>query len=767
MNAAYYKPLYIRKYQTGLVQDRENFILPEDAYPVLENAFVWRERIKRKSGCRLLGRLRRVQETESLGNLDGLGEFSGNIRSIFGLETTGELEPGSVVVTDGTNTWQDNGLGVLVGTPGGTGTINYSSMAITLAGGVALAALTIDYNYYPGLPVMGLRSQELSNINNERLIAFDTTYAYRYVNGWQEYIPGTTWTGSDFNFFWSTNYWVDSNNNKIFWVTNFSGTSGDPIRYTSQPASAWIDFAPVIDGSGNRLQQALVMLPFRSRMVTFNTREGPNLAGSTQFRQRIRWSAIGNPFSDVSALVTTVNADAWRDDIPGQGGFLDIPTAQDIVAVGFVRDNLVIFCERSTWQLRYTGRSIAPFQIEKVNTELGVESTFSMVQFDTSLVGIGDKGVVECDSYQSKRIDIKIPDLVYNFQNTGNGPERVQGVRDFQQRIAYWTYVKSGENNKFPNRRLMYNYENDSWAIFTDSYTTLGTYQPQSPQRWVDFSEPVEKNQWQNSDFPWSNTPSLFPSIVGGNQQGFVEFLGQLGFQTGATNDVSLTITDITGNTTTATRITSPNHNLESGQIITISNIPTGTPFATLNDGIFSVEWITANTFDLYVYNSSVNDFSTPQLNDPATYVGGGLISIKDNFKIQSKKFNFLETGSNIQLGFMDILMDTTSDGAITMNVYVDYNDTEPVNQYPENIVQTTNAPDTFFNTVIPTYSVVDRFSSKEWQRIYCSTRGAFLTLEFTFSNAQMNGNEQENDVQIDSQVLWIRPAGRQLARSR
>lgn len=745
---------------TGLVQDREEFILPNDAYPVLENAYVWRERIKRKQGYQLLGRLRRTftgLTAVNLGNTDGAGNFAGAL--------TGEVEVGSISIAVGAQTFTETGSnGQLTNGAGGTGTINYQTGAITIDTDPNLAATAViaSFNYFPGEPVMGLRSRELTAVNNEMLVAFDQTYAYRYLGGWEEFIPGTTWTGTDSDFFWSTNYWVGDGNQKIFWVTNFSGQGGDPIRYTN--GTVWVDFAPQINIAGDVLAQCLAMLPFRGRMVVFNTFEGANLATSVQFKQRIRWAAIGNPFTIASPAVSAVSVDAWRDDIRGKGGFLDIPTAEDIVSVGYVRDNLVIYCERSTWQLRYTGRSIQPFQIEKVNTELGAESTFSAVQFDTSLVGIGDKGVVECDSFKSTRIDVKIPDLVFQFNNNSDGPKRVHGIRDFGKRLAYWTYPYKPDERPgsvYPNRRLVYNYENDSWAIFTDSLTTLGTYQPQTSRRWFEYVSPpgTQIKSWQNQNYPWVDRPSGFPSIVGGNQQGFVEFLDEQN-----TNDVSLTITNITGNSPSVTVITSPQHNLDTGQVIQISEIPPGSPFATsLNDGIFGVVRIDPNSFRIYKYSTSTQQFTNPQVDDPGTYIGGGRIAIRDGFSVKSKKFNFLDEGQCIQLGFVDVLMDKTSEGAITMKVYLDYNDNTATNILPENVDPETLLPDTFFNSVVPTTEPRPVGTSKVWQRVFCNTRGAFLTIEWTLSNAQLNGVEQESDVQIDAQILWVRRAGTQL----
>lgn len=770
-----YQPLYIKGMEQGLIQDREEFILPSDAYPILENAFVWRERIKRKQGYQLLGRLRRTFTTPQSLGMSGASPWSFNLFATVSpaiTETNAEIEAGSVVITIGAITFTDQGNGTLTSvTPGNSGTINYntSQIVITYTGGAAAA--TAVFNYFPTLPVMGIRYRDLSTQNIEMTIFFDTVYAYNFQNGgFQEFIPGFTWSGTDSEFFWTTNYWVTPGTAgvKLFWATNFSGTSGDPIRYTNGTGNAsgtWIDFAPTINAAGDKLNQCLCMLPFRGRLLAFNTLEGPNLAGSTSFFNRIRWSQIGNPISDISTLFPLagdVSPNAWRDDIPGKGGFLDIPTNEDIITVGFVRDNLVIYCEQSTWQLRYTGRSISPFQIEKVNTELGASGTFSAVQFDTSLVGVGDKGIVECDSFQSQRIDIKIPDLVMNHINNKNfGDKRVHGIRDFLQRLAYWTYPESDNNGTYPDRRLVYNYENGSWAIFTDSLTTLGTFQPTISRTWANPTggNASVKLKWEEANFSWGNKPSLILSIVGGNQQGYIEYLDE---QT--TNDESLTITAITGNTTTPTQITSPNHNMQTGAVVKILDIPTGTPFATsLNNNIFGVIVNSANTFLLMKYNATTQMFSDPQLDAPASYVGGGQIAIRDNFRIVSKKFNFLDEGQNIQVGYIDILMNTSDNGAISLNVYVDYNDNAPSNNLPNNRVPATGLPDTFFNITIPTSasSFSSANSTKLNQRVFCPTRGNYITLEYTFSNAQMNSIEQENDVQIDMQVLWARPAGR------
>lgn len=773
-----YAPLKITGMTTGLVQEREEFLLPDDAYPTLQNAYVWRERIKRKQGCQLLGRLQRNFVASSLGVSPAALTWSFNFYTTVIpniTETNKELIPGTVIITDGTDTFTDQGNGTLKRQDNNvTSTINYITGAIILNRTVALAnAFTVNFSYAPGLPVMGIRIREQQNSANDQTVFFDEVYAYKFdgvTQAFTEFLPGTTWTGGNSDFFWTTNYWIGNGNLKIFWATN----NVDPIRFTNGAAGTnWVDFTPIINAMGEMLLNALILLPFRGRLVAFNTTE---VNPGQVYTNRIRWAAIGNPFTvpdpQIMPVVTVVNPNAWLDDKRGQGGFLDIPTSEDIISVGFVRDNLVIYCENSTWQLRYTGRTIAPFQIEKVNSELGALGTFSAIQFDTSLVGFGDKGIVECDSYKSNLIDIKIPDLVFDYQHQNAGPTRVHGIRDFENRLAYWVFPSAPANGTFPDQRLVYNYENDSWALFNDSYTTLGTFQEPSSRNWVNTHLP-----WIRCNFPWISQPALIPTIVAGNQQGFVERIAIVGDVN--TNDISLSITNITGATTTPTVVTSPNHNLQSGAVIEIYDIPIGTPFDNLNfaftfpyNNVFSVVVLTANTFSLNIYDPTTQEFSKAQVDPVQTYIGGGKIAIRDNFSIQSKKFNFIDEGESIQLGYLDLLMEATgssnesTDGAISLNVYLDYNITQASNTLPMNNIDnaiSVDVPDTFFNATIPTTQspLNNKGGTKFWQRVFCSTRANFLTLEYTFSNAQMASSQQTTSVQIDAQVLWIRKAGR------
>jgi hypothetical protein len=227
----------------GLRNDVTPFNVDNDSFPVLINAYQWRGRVKRKRGTSLLGRLSRYFNSTSTAysavssiNLTG---GAANILTGFGLQASGNIIPGSVSITDITsgNVYTDNSLGVLTGVPSGTGTIIYSTGAITISGG-ASDTIQVFFRYYPVLPVMGFEDLILGVSDIPGNLAFDTKYSYNVTNTFPYsiydvsfyknpaassalpgYVPKTTWTpttwnSQDYQQIWSVNY------QGALWATN-------------------------------------------------------------------------------------------------------------------------------------------------------------------------------------------------------------------------------------------------------------------------------------------------------------------------------------------------------------------------------------------------------------------------------------------------------------------------------------------------------------------------------------------------------------------
>jgi hypothetical protein len=735
----------INDFQSGLTKDKESFILMNDGFPVMENMYNWRGRLKRRDGFDKLGtsgRLRRELSAAVTGTIDmsSTPTATYNIITALGVaatEANASIELGSLTniqvtiqgsVADATldiTTATQNFTITAAGTPTVTGaTLNYSTGEIIVTHSVndlAAANVTLTLAYYPTLPVMGIFQQELSAINAEQTVAFDTKYAYKYngsTNDWEEWISGTTWSGTNANFFMDMNYSKSAANLNLFWVTNFSGKSGDLIRYTD--GASWTDFHPIINGT-NELHQCRFMVPFKSRVLAFNTfEETAALATSTHYPQRLRYSQNGN---------ATDQASGWLDDTAGRGGFIDCPTNEHILSFAFIRDQLFIGMERSIWAVRYTGNEILPFIWEKVNSEFGWESMRSPVLFDKGAIGVGKKAVSVCDGVNVFRIDEEIPDEIFNIHNDNDGVERVAGIRDFTSELVYWTFPCSVTNGTFPDRMLVYNYRNKNWAIFKDSYTCFGEWQRFSDVTWSEIDE-----SWETYNHTWNDgfNQSQYPNVIGGNQQGYIHILN-----TTVGNDSSLSITSLADSPTT---ITAVNHNLENGDIIKLSGI-IGTA-SSMNELIGTVSNVAADTFEVDI-----------ALAAGFTYFGGGEIERFSNFSLKSKKFSALKQGQSISLSYIDFQCNATASGEFSCDILSDYSDV-PIN----------NGLDTFFNTIVET--VPNDFeipgSKKAYHRFFCNNHARFSQFELKLSDAQMLVESiNKSEVLIDSLTLWVQLGGR------
>jgi hypothetical protein len=827
--------------QGGLQKSNKPFLNPDTAFDRLENAYTWRNQVKKREGIRLLGRLERLLTGVSLGTTPAGPPNTVTIANIFTtLGITGEnptLEPGTLVITVGapdTATFTDQGDGTFVVTGAGVAAgsfVNYTTGQVvlqftTLTGG---AAITANLGYHPGLPVMGIPLREIAAINDEQTIWFDTKYAYIW-NGssFQEFIPGTTWSGTDSDFFWSTNYRGVNPQDRLFFTTNFVNTAGNPIRYTD--GNTWTDFSPVVAGNAaanvaigsvetngttfngvipnapiipgsvmitvagitftdptgsgtltgnpgtnsgtinyttgvvvlnfnptilftgsitnittaanatvtsanhhlttgaqltitgvtgtigpevnnktftitfvdaNNFQinatttgvytaggdwtltdqattvmvsyqsastflfQARILIPYFGRLLALNVWEGNTVGGAVNIFNRCRFSQVGSP----------VQSDAWRSDVFGKGGFLDAPTNEQIISATFLNNTLIVFFERTTWQLRYVGEYGLPFIWERIASDLGSESTFSPVLFNANILAVGDRALIAATSNIVDRIDLSIPDQIFYFQNTNNGVKRVHGIRNYQKELVYWCYADSttqagpSTDTIYPNRVLLYNYRNNTWAVFRDNVTAFGTFQSSMDVTWD--SQTVF---WDDESTTWDDfdTQTRFPLIVSGNQEGYVhyyQYTGPQGFGIIPIDEQpSLYISGVTFSSSLLS-LTIPNHNLATNELIFITGLmfadnTTHLPVATdLNDLIYRVTVTDPNTVVLAKWDFATDAYYTNFPFTPSlttnTYIGGGQAAILQNIAVQTKDFNpFQQAGSQAKLSYVDFLMD-------------------------------------------------------------------------------------------------------------
>lgn len=668
--------LYIADLNAGLQTNIKPFALPDQAFSKLENAYVFRGRVKKRECLEYLGRLRRLFTASSIGNT-GASPWSFNIYvtvvPAITPESTAQIQPTSVVITFGGITFTDQGDGTLTSvTPGNSGTINYLTGDVTLThtagGGVAA---TITFGYFPGLPVMGIWQREISGVNNEETIFFDTKYAYKNTSGvddaFQEVAAGTTWNGSDSDFFLATNYRGTNPYDRLFFVTNFNnGVTPDPIRYTN--GSTWTDFSPGISGAtptsadNSFLIQSRILIPYYGRLLALNTWEGPNAAGAQNYFNRCRFSQIGNPLQATVVGPPFVGG-AWRSDVFGKGGFIDAPINEEIVCATFFKNTLIIGFERSTWQLRYVGEYGLPFIWERISGDFGCESSFSNILFDQGVLQVGDRAVVSATSNTVERIDLAIPDLIFDFKNDEFGKNRTWGIRNFQKELVYWNWIDTSVDRvvttKFPNKTLLFNYRNNTYAIFRDSVTAFGIYQSPIGVTW-DRTDIF----WDDFDVFWDNEEANpeFPSIVSGNQEGFIHY-----YAASSLDEPSLFIKAF-GTASGTVSLTIPDHNLATNEWISISDaIFTGGDLG-FNGRMYIISVVDKDT--ILIFNWVIGSGAIPVTLSSSNYIGGGLVTLYPKLDAQTKDFNpFQERGTQVKLSYVDFLLDAIPQGIISVNI--------------------------------------------------------------------------------------------------
>lgn len=838
--------LAIGQITKGLQTTVQPWNIDNDAFPTLINAYQWRGRAKRKRGTVPLTRLQRYLESVSspsggfqvgsIGTDDGSGNFSDNLITHFSLGTNATIIPGSVNLSDGVNTYTDNGLGVLTGVPGGTGTINYASGALTITGGAANAVLLGNFKYYPSLPVLDIEDLVLAQQIFPGNLAFDTTYSYNMqtsspytaydvsfyknppsatING-KTYTAKTlptplTWNSQPYQQYWSQNYenamWVTNQFTVPFSTTSIgmqfagpsSSSSPQKVTYTSNTATTltvsitncplvvgdwvfvnewtadtaahaatlnfqtgfvtassnpggtstvtitfpyanistamgvnwapgiiqyltnrctntkdclrwydgdptggnitsfsgglgWVNFAPPISefaysigdlpAEQYYLVGAAFIWSFKDRILFLGAVVQSSTAGPFYLQDTVVYSQNGTPyytasfdgtlsitsaattfqpmlvpgsqaFPTASAITTqTAAPNAYFSDNAGFGGFITAGFQQPITSVAPNQDVLIVgFTTRQT-KIVYTQNDIIPFNFYIINSELGTLNGFSSIVLDRGVLSIGTRGIIQADQVSASRIDEQILSQIFDFSLTNNGAQKITAVRDYVNEWVYFTYQATAFSSAFNNQTLLFNYRDQSWGIFNETYTAYGQMRIQDLEPW----NALTYFTWETWTDPWISGTELQPIVAAGNQQGFVVL-----------RDVSTTeeAPSLYIKAISAGNFTVPNHCLNAGDYIYITGaLGTVGPF---------INWTSAPTPPT-IFSVIVIDANTIQLNPPpntsGTYLGGGVITRMYVPQIYSKEFPAAwSVGRKTRIGPQQYCFTTTPLAQITINI--------------------------------------------------------------------------------------------------
>lgn len=528
-------------------------------------------------------------------------------------------------------------------------TISYTSntataIVVTITGSPLIKGDWVYFNEWTGTNAATLNGQTgfVSNVSGT---SYTITFPYGNV-GAGAYTPGI-----------------------IQYLTNSSSPTKDCIRwYDGDPTGGnitsftgglgWVNYMPPLSSAGFGIANlpelttpyylvgARFIWPFKDRILFFGIVVQSSTTGPFYLQDVILYSQNGTPYYTASwdgtnsitssttvfepmlvpgqafptsSLQTTQVAapNAYFSDVTGYGGFFQAGLAQPITSVAPNQDVLIIGLSSKQAKLVYTGDAYVPFSLFIVNSELGTSSGFSTIIMDRGVLSLGDRGITITDQISSSRIDLEIPDQVFEITLTANGAQRITAQRDFINEWVYFTYPSNEFVSTFPNQTLLYNYRDNSWGIFNENYTAYGQFRRQSGTSWLSLGI----SSWFAWTTPWiaGESTAFQPDVAAGNQQGFI-----LIRDTETSEAPSLYVqnvylsTTITGITNANPCVITANNNYALGQQIFIEGVGGMTQ---INGGVYTITMVSSTTITLGIDSTLYG-----------TYTSGGTITPQEIF---------------------------------------------------------------------------------------------------------------------------------------
>ena len=371
------------------------------------------------------------------------------------------------------------------------------------------------------------------------------------------------------------------------------------LKFYNYSTNTWHDFAPKYLAAGginaNIVTRVRIVRKYSTRLILFNTSESDG-AITRDYPNRIRYSEAGYAY----------NVDSWYQypDTIEKGGHLDLPSGEIITAVEVLNGRLIVFCEKSIYQVVFSGNRFEPFGVTQIDGNIGSTSD-SVVEIGGKLVFVNSFGLHYCDGVKAELLSNKINtffsekkywfDYSSLFLNTENS-------------LLFITVRTSATAfDGYTDTVLLYNYINDTYSVLYDNYTALGL---------------------SNVDRDGYKHPVQI-TMVGNN----LGYMSQLSF-TNNKSDTTMHVTSLIK--PNAAHIDLKIYEQSFGEEIEYAIQITGSALADLN-GSYIATYIDASTIRI------IND------NAIAGYVGDAYVSIIDKIDISTKEFSpYLKKGIGI-----------------------------------------------------------------------------------------------------------------------
>lgn len=723
-----YSPFLIANYATGLDRELQPWLLPNDAFTDLLDGYVYRGVTNKRDGYSGFANGLKSTYTESrmvhkISNVaPATGAIDGANRT-YTWTLTAPVARGRVVIT-GNNPAQvltDNGTGTFTGA--GTGTINYTTGAVsvvfTTAPAIASTVL-LTYSYHPGLPVMGVMSFYPTN-NIRQLIVADTTYVNMYnpsTDRLDDISSSTAYNCSATDFWSWVNYASASSVPRLLFS---NGVVGDVIQqYDGTTVAA---YAPTFTPGTLNARQ---MFNVKDRLVLFQTIEN-----GTLFPRRIRISGTG------------ANCDNFDNTATG-AGFIDIPDNTWFFGAAFNRDDVLFFTESSTWALKFTGNDVVPFSLEKIDGSRGSAAAFSVISYLNRTIAASPRGLIISDGYQVDRMDNNIPDFAFNSIKSDQFLRCFSGFLD-EDRDVYMIYPSEGIVrppllvNGESDRILIINFEEDNYAIYRIPLSCMGNFQLSITIQWTDLTTTNGYPSWDAlaetfgnwNAFPYSKGA---PITIGGGHKGEIWRLNDT-----QSEDNPLKIRAMSVINADTLRVTTDWNNYEVGDNIVFEGVE-GMIQANHKQGAIKAIGTPWNTFDVDI----------PTLNFDA-YTQGGIASKTIQLEAISKKLNpFVDSDKKVRCGWIyfyvsvaETILHDDEGNAIPAFLDIDVitNDTD-VDSVPT------------FKYRVDCSNLPGQIGSKNWVKIWINQTAKFL--QFRMSNNQAGAK-----IQVHAMMPGFQPTGR------